>query len=43
VGTAAERIRQLRLQGYLALAASFGRIFFVNLTAARLPGKRFQS
>jgi Predicted membrane protein (DUF2339) len=31
--------RQIRLQGYAALAASFGRIFFVNLTAASLPGE----
>jgi hypothetical protein len=29
---------QLRLQAYVALAASFGRIFFVNLTAQTLPG-----
>jgi hypothetical protein len=33
------QIRQLRLQGYLAMAAAFGRIFFVNLTAATLPGE----
>ena len=33
------QIRQLRLQGYVALAASFSRIFFVNLTAAALPGE----
>lgn len=31
--------RQLRLQGYVAMAAAFGRIFFVNLTAATLPGE----
>jgi uncharacterized membrane protein len=29
----------LRLQGYMALAASFLRIFFVNLDAAGLPGE----
>jgi hypothetical protein len=34
------KIRQFRFQGYLALAASFGRIFFVNLTATRLAGER---
>ena len=33
------RIRQLRLQAYLALTAAFARIFFINLTAARLPGE----
>jgi hypothetical protein len=33
------RQRQLRWQGYLALAAAFGRIFFVNLTASALPGE----
>jgi len=33
------QIRQLRLQGYVAMAAAFGRIFFVNLTAATLPGE----
>jgi hypothetical protein len=33
------KIRQLRLQAYLALTAAFGRIFFVNLTASRLPGE----
>jgi hypothetical protein len=33
------RQRQIRLQGYAALAVAFGRIFFVNLTAARLPGE----
>lgn len=32
-------VRQLRLQGYPALTAAFGRIFFVNLTASRLPGE----
>jgi len=31
--------KQLRLQGYAALAAAFARIFFVNLTAATLPGE----
>jgi Predicted membrane protein (DUF2339) len=31
--------KQLRLQGYVALAAAFVRIFFVNLTAASLPGE----
>ncbi len=31
--------RQIRLQAYIALAASFARIFFVNLTAATLPGE----
>ncbi len=31
--------KQIRLQGYVALAAAFGRIFFVNLTAATLPGE----
>jgi hypothetical protein len=31
--------KQIRLQSYLALAAAFGRIFFVNLTAATLPGE----
>lgn len=30
---------QLRLQGYVALAAAFGRIFFVNLNAAGEPGE----
>ncbi|MGH9559833.1 MAG: hypothetical protein ACRD3S_00130, partial [Terracidiphilus sp.] len=30
--------RQIRFQGYVALAAAFGRIFFVNLTATALPG-----
>jgi hypothetical protein len=33
------RQKQLRLQGYAALAAAFARIFFVNLTAATLPGE----
>lgn len=33
------QIRQLRLQGYVALAAAFIRIFFVNLAAAPLPGE----
>jgi hypothetical protein len=33
------KVRQLRLQGYLALAGAFGRIFFVNLTASRIPGE----
>ena len=31
--------RQIRLQAYDALAAAFARIFFVNLTAATLPGE----
>jgi hypothetical protein len=31
--------KQLRLQAYVALTAAFGRIFFVNLTAATLPGE----
>jgi len=31
--------RQIRLQAYVALAAAFARIFFVNLTAATLPGE----
>ena len=31
--------KQMRLQAYVALAAAFGRIFFVNLTAATLPGE----
>jgi hypothetical protein len=31
--------RQVRFQAYVALAAAFGRIFFVNLTAATLPGE----
>ncbi|MGD0547048.1 MAG: DUF2339 domain-containing protein, partial [Terracidiphilus sp.] len=31
--------KQLRLQAYTALTASFARIFFVNLTAATLPGE----
>lgn len=31
--------RQLRLQAYALLSASFLRIFFVNLTAAKLPGE----
>jgi hypothetical protein len=30
--------KQLRLQAYVAMAAAFLRIFFVNLTAASLPG-----
>lgn len=33
------QLRQIRIQGYIALAASFARIFFVNLTAATLPGE----
>jgi len=33
------RQKQLRFQGYAALAAAFVRIFFVNLTAATLPGE----
>jgi hypothetical protein len=32
-------IKQLRLQGYVAMIAAFVRIFFVNLTAATLPGE----
>jgi len=31
--------RQLRLQAYVLMAFSFGRIFFVNLTAATMPGE----
>ncbi len=31
--------RPLRLQGYLLLTVAFARIFFVNLTAASLPGE----
>ncbi len=31
--------RQLRWQGFVALAAAFVRIFFVNLTAEKLPGE----
>jgi hypothetical protein len=31
--------KQIRLQSYLVLGAAFGRIFFVNLTAATLPGE----
>jgi hypothetical protein len=31
--------RQIRLQAYIALIAAFARIFFVNLTAATLPGE----
>jgi uncharacterized membrane protein len=31
--------RQIRLQAYVALTAAFARIFFVNLTAATLPGE----
>ena len=31
--------KQLRLQGYVALIGAFTRIFFVNLTAASLPGE----
>lgn len=34
------RILQLRLQSFVVLAAAFARIFFVNLTAASLPGER---
>ncbi len=33
------QIRHLRWQAYIALTAAFGRIFFVNLTAATLPGE----
>jgi hypothetical protein len=36
---AISRQKQIRLQGYAALAAAFVRIFFVNLTAATLPGE----
>ena len=38
IGTWREQ-RQIRLQAYVALAAAFARIFFVNLTAATLPGE----
>ena len=31
--------KQIRLQAYTALTAAFARIFFVNLTAATLPGE----
>lgn len=31
--------RQLRWQGFVALAAAFVRIFFVNLSAEKLPGE----
>lgn len=31
--------KQIRLQGYILLIIAFGRIFFVNLTAAALPGE----
>ena len=31
--------KQIRLQAYVALTAAFARIFFVNLTAATLPGE----
>lgn len=31
--------KQLRFQGYVALIGAFARIFFVNLTAASLPGE----
>lgn len=37
LGTARD-VRQLRLQGYVALFSSFGRIFVVNLAATALPG-----
>jgi hypothetical protein len=33
------QIRQLRWQGYVMMAAAFGRIFFVNLSASALPGE----
>ena len=33
------QIGQIRLQAYVALAAAFVRIFFVNLTATTLPGE----
>jgi hypothetical protein len=36
---AISRQKQIRLQGYAALSTAFGRIFFVNLTAATLPGE----
>jgi hypothetical protein len=32
-------VKQLRLQAYALFATSFGRIFFVNLTAAAIPGE----
>ncbi|MGA7340193.1 MAG: DUF2339 domain-containing protein [Terracidiphilus sp.] len=35
--------KQLRLQAYTLLTASFARIFFVNLTAATLPGEVLSS
>jgi hypothetical protein len=31
--------KQLRLQGYVLLTVAFARIFFINLTAASLPGE----
>ena len=31
--------KQIRFQAYTALTAAFARIFFVNLTAAKLPGE----
>jgi hypothetical protein len=31
--------KQIRLQSYTALTAAFARVFFVNLTAATLPGE----
>jgi hypothetical protein len=33
------RLTPIRLQGYVVLTAAFVRIFFVNLTAAPLPGE----
>jgi len=33
------RLAQIRVQAYAALAAAFARIFFVNLTAASIPGE----
>ncbi|MGH9555686.1 MAG: DUF2339 domain-containing protein, partial [Terriglobales bacterium] len=33
------RSRALRLQGYTAMAASFARLFFVNLNAETVPGE----
>jgi hypothetical protein len=35
----AKKQKQLRFQAYVALTVAFGRIFFVNLTAASLPGE----
>jgi hypothetical protein len=33
------KVKQIRLQGYVLLVIAFARIFFVNLTAATLPGE----